>query len=129
MWHRSEQHEREPKHFLKTCYVLGGFQEALQQNPRDMSQGRIFSEMIRVSAQKSELQAKSQSYRPKVRVTAWETPIFFAHGSGPLHPIRLGHSSLGGSTSPIASCMAAASPAAGGSGNPCFSDRPTWGTH
>ena len=30
--------------------------------------------MIRVSAQKSELQAESRSYRPKVRVTAGETP-------------------------------------------------------
>ena len=31
-----------------------------------MSQGRFFIGMIRVSAQKSELQAESRSYRPKV---------------------------------------------------------------
>ena len=39
--------------------------------PRNDSGG---SEMIRVSAQKSELQTKSRSYRPKVRVTAGKTP-------------------------------------------------------
>ena len=43
------------------------------QKPRDMIWGRIFREMIRVSAQKSELQAKRRSYRPKVRVTGGET--------------------------------------------------------
>ena len=53
---------------------LGGFKKALVQNPQDMIRGPIFSEMIRISAHKSELQAKSRSYRPKVRVTAGETP-------------------------------------------------------
>ena len=44
------------------------------QNPREMIAWRIFSEMIRSSAQKSELQAKSRSFRAEVRVTAGETP-------------------------------------------------------
>ena len=39
-----------------------------------MIQGRIFSEMIRIRAQKSELQAESQSYGPKVGDTAGQTP-------------------------------------------------------
>ena len=39
---------------------MGGFKKALLQNPRDMIRGRIFSEMIRVSAQNPE---------PKVGVT------------------------------------------------------------
>ena len=55
-------------------YALGAFKQSLLQSRREMIRGRIFSEMIRVSAQKSELQAKSRSYRPKVRVTAGETP-------------------------------------------------------
>ena len=46
----------------KMIHVLGGFKKALLQNPREMVRGRIFSEPIRVSAQKSELQAKSWSY-------------------------------------------------------------------
>ena len=41
---------------------LGGFEEALLYKPLEIIQGQIFSEMIRVRAQKSELQAKSQSY-------------------------------------------------------------------
>ena len=53
---------------------LGGFKKALLQNPREMIRGRICSEMIRISARKSELQAKSRSYRPKVRVTAGRPP-------------------------------------------------------
>ena len=39
-----------------------------------MIRGRIFEKMIRIEAQKSELQAKSRSYRPKVRATAGQTP-------------------------------------------------------
>ena len=39
-----------------------------------MIRGRVFSEMIRIQARKSELQAKSQSCGPKVRVTAGQTP-------------------------------------------------------
>ena len=35
-----------------------------------MIRGRIFSEMIWIQARKSELQAESRSYGPKVRVTA-----------------------------------------------------------
>ena len=48
-------------------FVLCGFEKALLQNARDMIRGRIFSEMIRVSAQKSELQAKSRSHRPELQ--------------------------------------------------------------
>ena len=47
---------------------------ALLQNPREMIQGRIFSEMIRIQARKSELRPESRSYRPKVRVTAGHPP-------------------------------------------------------
>ena len=39
-----------------------------------MIRERVFSEMIRVAAQSSELQGKSWSYRPKVGVTAGVTP-------------------------------------------------------
>ena len=39
-----------------------------------MSRGQTFSEMIRIRARKSELQAKSRSYRPKVRVTPESEP-------------------------------------------------------
>ena len=53
---------------------LAGFKKALLQNRRDMIRGRNFSEMIRIQARKSELQAKSRSSRPKVRVTAGQTP-------------------------------------------------------
>ena len=42
--------------------MLCGFEKALLQKPREMIRGRIFREMIRVSAQ-------SQSYKPKVGVT------------------------------------------------------------
>ena len=38
-----------------------------------MIRERIFSEMIRIWARKSELQAESRSYRPKFRVTAGQT--------------------------------------------------------
>ena len=38
-----------------------------------MLQWRIFSKIIRIRARKSELQAKSPSYGPKVRVTAGQT--------------------------------------------------------
>ena len=53
---------------------FSGFKKALLQNPREMIWGWISREMIRVSARKSELQAKSQSYRPKVGVTVGQTP-------------------------------------------------------
>ena len=39
-----------------------------------MIRGRIFSEMIRIQARKSELQAESRSYGPKVGDTAGQTP-------------------------------------------------------
>ena len=39
-----------------------------------MIRGRTFSDMIRVRARKSELRPESQSYGPKVRVTAGQTP-------------------------------------------------------
>ena len=39
-----------------------------------MIRTQSFGEMIRVSVQKSEIQRKSQSYSPKVRVTAGWTP-------------------------------------------------------
>ena len=44
------------------------------QKPREIIRGRIFSEMIRIQARKSELQAESRSYGPKARVTAGPTP-------------------------------------------------------
>ena len=59
---------------IKDRYTLGGFKKALLQNPREMIQGRIFSEMIRIQAWKSELRPESRSYRPKVRVTAGQPP-------------------------------------------------------
>ena len=49
---------------------LSGFKKALLQNPREMIRGQIFSGMIRIRARKSELQAESRSYRPKVGDTA-----------------------------------------------------------
>ena len=51
-------------------YPFNGIQEGFSVEPARMIWGRICSEMIRVSAQKSELQAKSRSCRPKVRITA-----------------------------------------------------------
>ena len=39
-----------------------------------MIRERISSEMIRIQARKSELQAKSRSYGPKFRVTAGQAP-------------------------------------------------------
>ena len=45
-------------------HASGGFSKALLQNPREMFRGRIVSEMIRIQARKSELQAKSRSYGP-----------------------------------------------------------------
>ena len=62
-------------------YNLSGFKKALLQNPREMIRGRIFREMIRVSAGKSELQAKSRSCRPKVGVYS---------GADPQNPNRIG---------------------------------------
>ena len=38
-----------------------------------MIRGRVFSEMIRIQARKSELQAESRGYGPKVRVTGGQT--------------------------------------------------------
>ena len=58
----------------KLPYSLSGFRKALLQNPRDMIRGRIFSEMIRIQDRKSELQAESQSYGPKVGDAAGQTP-------------------------------------------------------
>ena len=55
-------------------YTLSGFKKALLQNAREMIRGRIFSEMIRIQARKSELQAESRSYGPKVGDTAGQTP-------------------------------------------------------
>ena len=55
-------------------FVLSGFKKALLQNPREMIRGRIFSEMIRIEARKSELQAESRSCGPKVGDTARQTP-------------------------------------------------------
>ena len=49
-------------------------QKGFTAEPPKNDSGPIFSEMIRISARKSELQAKSRSYRPKVRVTAGQTP-------------------------------------------------------
>ena len=50
------------------------FKKALLQNPWEMIRGWIFSEMIRIQARKSALQAKSRSYGPKVGDTARQTP-------------------------------------------------------
>ena len=55
-------------------YGSSGFKKALLQNPQEMIRGRIFSEMIRIQARKSELRAESQSYGPKVGVTAGRAP-------------------------------------------------------
>ena len=41
---------------------------------QEMIRGQSFGKHLQVSAQKSELQAKSRSSKPKVRVTAGETP-------------------------------------------------------
>ena len=51
-------------------FSLSGFKKALLQNPREIIRGQIFSGMIRIRARKSELQAESRSYRPKVGDTA-----------------------------------------------------------
>ena len=48
-------------------YVLSGFKKALLQNPREMIRGRIFREMIRVSARKSELQPRKSDLQAKSR--------------------------------------------------------------
>ena len=45
---------------------LAGFKKALLQNLREMIQGRIFSEMIRIQARKSELQAENRSWKGAV---------------------------------------------------------------
>ena len=50
--------------------MLSGFKKALLQNPREMIRVQIFSGMIRIRARKSELQAESRSYGPKVGDTA-----------------------------------------------------------
>ena len=42
-------------HKLYDVYVLGWFKKTLLYNPWEMIRVRIFSEMIRISAQKSEL--------------------------------------------------------------------------
>ena len=76
------QSEPLPSAVSKTwVYTLSGFKKALLQNPREMIRGRIFSEMIRIQARKSELQAKSRSYGPKVGDTAGQTPRFRAESS------------------------------------------------
>ena len=58
-----------------------------------MIRGQIFGEMIRIQARKSELQAKSRSYGPKVRATAGQTPE-----SEPNHPEKGPEWGLGAST-------------------------------
>ena len=54
--------------------LFAEFKKALLQNPREMIRGRIFSEMIRIQARKSESQAESRSYGPKVGDTTRQTP-------------------------------------------------------
>ena len=51
-----------------------GFKKALLQNPREIIRGQIFSEIIRIQARKSELQAESRRYSPTVGDTAGQTP-------------------------------------------------------
>ena len=51
---------------IKGIDDLSGLKKALLQNPRGMIRGQIFSGMIRIQARKSEIQAESRSYRPKV---------------------------------------------------------------
>ena len=46
----------------------------LRVNTPKMIRGRVFRERIRIQAQKSELQAESRSYGPKVRVTVFRPP-------------------------------------------------------
>ena len=48
--------------------------EGFTAEPREMIRGRIFSEIIRIQARKSELQAESRSCGPKVGDTARQTP-------------------------------------------------------
>ena len=50
--------------------MLSGFKKALLQNPWEWFGGKSFSGMIRIQARKSEIQAESRSYRPKVGDTA-----------------------------------------------------------
>ena len=54
--------------------LLSWIQKGFTAEPPRNDSGRIVSEMIRIEARKSELQAKSRSYRPKVTVTARQTP-------------------------------------------------------
>ena len=51
--------------FELLVYDLAGFKKALLQNLQDMFRGQSFSEMMRIRARKSELQAESRSYGPK----------------------------------------------------------------
>ena len=60
-----------PTSFLKNGRSQS--KQALPQNQGEMIRGRIFSEIIRIRAQKSELQAESRSW-PKVGDTTRETP-------------------------------------------------------
>ena len=89
--HHQKTNDQNSRRF--SGFKLGGFEKALLQNPREMIRGRIFSEMIRISARKSELQAKSRSYRPKVRVTAGQTPKIRTESPG-----KAPESGLGAST-------------------------------
>ena len=49
-------------------------QEGFTVEPREIIRGRTFSEMIRIRTRKSELQAESRSYGPKVRDTTGQNP-------------------------------------------------------
>ena len=79
---RERERERERPYLTPKCFLCGppffqsssldqgglwSLNKALLQNPREMIRGRIFSEMIRISARKSELQVKSRSYKPPGR--------------------------------------------------------------
>ena len=86
LWVPLQDHHVQP-------HILGGFKKALLQNPREMIGGRIFSKLIRIRARKSELRPESRSYRPKVRVTAGETPE-----SEPNRPEKAPELGLGAST-------------------------------
>ena len=80
-----------PKVEIAIGYVW--IQERFAAEPsRNDSGANFLSEMIRVSAQKSELQAKSRSCTPKVRVTAEQTPRIRTESPRPRPEWRLGAS-------------------------------------
>ena len=69
-----QKSEKAPIANILDTYSLSGCKGALLRNPREMIRGRIFSEMIRIQARKSELRAESRNYGPKLGDTARADP-------------------------------------------------------